>query len=135
LDWLCAGFEKRTSIKTSLTASLGQTEPEKAVQLTAYRTAQEALTNISKYAQCNKVNVELDDAGGVLMLEINDNGCGISAGQLDKPKSYGLRGLRERAKTVGGWLDVSSRSGGGTSIILSIPLAKRASAATLEGFQ
>jgi two-component system, NarL family, sensor histidine kinase UhpB len=135
LDWLCASFEKRTSIKTSLTASLGQTEPEKAVQLTAYRTAQEALTNISKYAQCNKVNVELDDAGGVLMLEINDNGCGISAGQLDKPKSYGLRGLRERAKTVGGWLDVSSRSGGGTSIILSIPLAKRASAATLEGFQ
>ncbi len=139
LDWLCAGFEKRTGIKTSLTTSLGQTEPEKAIQLTAYRTAQEALTNISKYAHCSQATMELSDAGGVLTLEISDNGCGISAGQLDKPKSYGLRGLRERAKTVGGWLDVSSRldntSGVGTSIILSVPIADQVPDPTKESFQ
>ena len=122
LDWLCAGFEKRTNIKTSLRATLQQTELAKAVELTAYRTAQEALTNISKYAQCNLVKVELSDAEGVLTLEINDNGCGIALAALDKPKSFGLRGLHERARTVGGWLDVSSGAGLGTSIILSVPL-------------
>jgi two-component system, NarL family, sensor histidine kinase UhpB len=139
LEWLCAGFEKRTSITTRFTTLLVQAEPQKATQLTAYRTAQEALTNISKYAQCSLVTVDLNDAGGVLTLEINDNGCGISAGQLDKPKSYGLRGLRERAKTVGGWLDVSSRNGGeggaGTSIILSVPIAVPVPDPTNESFQ
>jgi signal transduction histidine kinase len=41
---------------------------------------------------------------------------------LDKPKAFGLRGLHERAKTVGGWLDISNQGGVGTSIILSVPL-------------
>jgi len=40
----------------------------------------------------------------------------------DKPKAFGLKGLQERARTVGGWLDISSRPGHGTSVILSVPL-------------
>ena len=135
LDWLCAGFEKRTNIKTSLRATLQETGLAKAVELTAYRTAQEALTNISKYAQCNLVKVELSDAEGVLTLEINDNGCGIASTALNKPKSYGLRGLHERARTVGGWLDVSSGAGMGTSIILSVPLTGGTAMEPQDAFQ
>ena len=95
--------------------------------MTAYRTAQEALTNIAKHAACSQVKVDISDAGGVLTLEVADNGCGIANAALAKPKSFGLKGLSERARTVGGWLDISSRAGspdagGGTSIILSIPL-------------
>ena len=123
LDWLCTGFEKRTGIKTLFRAAPAHGELSKEVQLTAYRTAQEALTNVSKYARCKQVTIEMSDAHGVLTLEISDNGCGIAAGDADKPAAYGLRGLRERAKTVGGWLDVSTRAGVGTSIILSVPLA------------
>ena len=122
LDWLCTGFEKRTGIKTVFRAAPQDNELDKAVQLTAYRTAQEALTNISKYAQCSQVTIELSDARGVLTLEVTDNGRGIAPADVDKPKAYGLRGLHERAKTVGGWLDVSTRAGLGTSIILSVPL-------------
>ena len=122
LDWLSAGFEKRTGIKTLFRATPQENELDKAVQLTAYRTAQEALTNVSKYAQCDQVTIELSDTRGVLTLEVSDNGCGIAAIDVDKPKAYGLRGLRERAKTVGGWLDVSTHAGVGTSIILSVPL-------------
>ena len=135
LDWLCTGFEKRTAIKTSLNASLQSAGLDRGVQLTAYRTAQEALTNISKYAHCSQVKMDLSDAGGVLTLEISDNGGGISAGDLDKPKSFGLRGLRERAKTVGGWLDVGSSATGGTSITLSIPLMPATHPETQESFQ
>jgi len=40
---------------------------------------------------------------------------------LSKPDSFGIRGLKERAKAIGGWLDVSSQRGRGTSIILSVP--------------
>ena len=88
----------------------------------AYRTAQEALTNISKHAQPGKVDIELSDKEGVLTLEVADNGRGMDATGRNKPKAFGLKGLQERARTVGGWLDISSRPGQGTSVILSVPL-------------
>lgn len=122
VQWLAMGFERRTGIKTTLQANKEELCPEKAVQLTAYRTAQEALTNISKYAQCSMVHIDISDAENFLTLEISDNGVGISAQEMQKPDAFGIRGLQERAKTVGGWLDVSSREGSGTSLILSVPL-------------
>ncbi len=130
LQWLCTDFEKRHGISARFAAAVESAELAKAHQLAAYRTAQEALTNITKYAQCSAVTVDLSDAGGTLTLDIADNGCGISPEQFDKPRAYGLKGLRERARTVGGWLDVSSRVGHGTSIILSIPLGRAVSTAT-----
>lgn len=121
-QWLASSFEKRTGIKTVFRSTPIQLDLPKNVQLTAYRTAQEALTNISKHARCNQVTLDLSDAEGVLTLEVSDNGQGIAESELDKAQAFGLKGLHERAKTVGGWLDVSTRSGHGTSIILSIPL-------------
>ena len=122
VDWLAREFEKRTGVRTQLRASFNQAPIGKAIQLTAYRTAQEALTNISKHAQCQEVRIELSDAEGVLTLEITDNGRGIPPPERDKPDAFGLKGLQERARTVGGWLDVSSRLGQGTSITLYVPL-------------
>ncbi|MCF8209922.1 MAG: response regulator [Rhodoferax sp.] len=122
VQWLATGFERRTGISTRLNTNHESLSLGKPIELTAYRTAQEALTNISKYACCSKVQIELSDAEGVLTLEISDNGKGISTVEMQKPSAYGLKGLQERAKTVGGWLDISTREGHGTSIILSVPL-------------
>jgi len=123
VQWLVSRFEKRTGIKTRFHSSGTEPDVSKPVQLTAYRTAQEALTNISKYAHCDLVTIDLTDTEGMLTLEVTDNGQGISAEDMSKAASFGIKGLRERAKAVGGWLDVSSRAGIGTSIILSIPLS------------
>jgi hypothetical protein len=57
----------------------------------------------------------------MLSIEINDDGRGWQAADLDKPGRFGLRGLKERAQTVGGWLDLASSSAGST-IILTLPL-------------
>ena len=122
VQWLAQGFQKRTGIATGFRTTQEKIEISKEVRLVAYRTAQEALTNISKYAECSAVSIDLSDGEGVLTLEITDNGRGLSKESLEKPKAFGLRGLSERAKTVDGWLDISSRVGGGTSIILSVPL-------------
>jgi len=122
VDWLAGEFERRTGIRTTLLASLRTPDVPKSIQLTAYRTAQEALTNISKHARCSAVRIELSDAEDVLTLEITDNGLGIQPPERDKPKAFGLKGLQERARTVDGWLDISSCEGEGTSIILSVPL-------------
>lgn len=135
LEWLCKGFEKRSGIEVKLGSPSRLETLSRNVELTAYRTAQEALTNVQKYAKCSQVRVDVSDSLGVLTLEIADNGCGIAPADLDKPQSFGLRGLRERARTVGGWLDVSTGQRGGTSIILSVPLDTKPAVNSLQDFQ
>jgi signal transduction histidine kinase len=127
IQWLAESFQRRSGVKTSLLTNNPGMAPEKSIQLTAYRTAQEALTNISKYAQCTQVKIDLSDAEGVLTLEIADNGLGISQEALANPQAFGIRGLKERAKVVGGWLDISTRPGLGTTLILNIPLDEETS--------
>lgn len=128
IQWLASSFERRTGIKVRLRTSGEQFSASKPVLLAAYRTTQEALTNVSKYAECSLVTIDLSDAEGVLTVEITDNGKGIPDHEMKKPEAFGIRGLRERAKTVGGWLDVSTREQRGTSIILSVPLVESTSA-------
>lgn len=123
VQWLADSFERRSGVPTRVLTSSDAIHLSGEVQLVAYRTAQEALTNISKYAAPSRVHIELSDTEGVLTLEISDDGCGLdTAMALNKPKAFGLKGLHERARTVSGWLDVSSQPGRGTSVILSVPL-------------
>lgn len=121
VQWLAKSFERRTGIQTHI-HSPHFIEVASEIQVVAYRTAQEALTNVSKYANASVVHIDLSNSEGHLTLEIRDNGQGIAPEERQKPKAFGLRGLAERARTVGGWLDVSSQVGKGTSIIVSVPL-------------
>ena len=121
VQWLGTSFERRTGIRVVVRRSADVIEVLREVQLVAYRTAQEALTNVAKHAQASAVTIDLSDREGFLTLEVSDNGCGLDAQALRKAKSFGLLGLKERAAKVGGWLDVSS-SPRGTSVILSVPL-------------
>jgi len=73
------------------------------------------------------VVVDLSITGGVLSLEVSDNGRGLSQADLAKTRSFGIRGLHERASTVAGWVDLSSGTAG-TSLILSVPLQEGDSA-------
>lgn len=125
VQWLATSFERRTGVRVVVRASSEQIDVTRPVQLVAYRTAQEALTNISKHApEARAVEIDLSDREGVLTLEVSDNGPGMAPAAMKKAKSFGLLGLRERAEKVNGWLDVSSSSRG-TSIILSVPLDGR----------
>ena len=121
VQWMSMRFERRTGIVTTVRTSHEQIQLPAGVPLVAYRTAQEALTNVSKHANATRVSIELSVDSGVLTLEVGDNGNGIAPGDLAKARSFGIRGLHERAATVGGWVDLSS-SGRGTSLILSVPL-------------
>jgi signal transduction histidine kinase len=126
LQWLTQRFEGRTSITCQLrlpdSALPALQNLPAGVPLAAYRTAQEALTNVGKHAGATQVVVDLAISGGVLSLEVSDNGRGLASADLAKASSFGIRGLRERAATVGGWIDLSSRGGQGTTLILSVPL-------------
>ncbi len=121
LQWMAQAFEKRHGITCVCQTSHDAMQLPVGVPLVAYRFAQEALTNVTKHAQASKVLIDLSLARGVLSLEVSDNGRGLAKADLAKARSFGLRGLHERAGTVGGWVDVSS-SGSGTVLMLSVPI-------------
>ena len=125
LQWMTSQFEKRMGVECEFrTPQAHLSAPlllPAGVPLVAYRTAQEALTNVSKHSGATRVVVDLSLSAGVLSLEVSDNGRGLGQSDLAKARSFGIRGLHERASTVGGWVDLSSGATG-TSLILSVPL-------------
>jgi signal transduction histidine kinase len=131
LQWMTSRFERRTGVVCDFRTT-GLSPDRRAlpagVPLAAYRTAQEALTNVSKHAGATRVVVDLSITGGVLSLEVSDNGRGLSPDDLAKAQSFGIRGLHERASTVGGWVDLSSGAAG-TTLIMSVPLHEAGAAA------
>jgi len=131
LQWMASNFERRTGIECAFRTSHEAPVLPPGVPLVAYRTAQEALTNVSKHAQATRVRIELSIGAGVLSLEVSDNGRGLAGGDLAKARSFGIRGLHERASTVQGWVDLSSGPRG-TSLILSVPLGQGTVDVTLD---
>ena len=121
LQWMASRFEKRGGLPCAFCTSHEVMQLPAGVPLVAYRFAQEALTNISKHAHATRVNIDLSLSRGVLSLEVSDNGRGLDRHDLAKSRSFGLRGLHERASTVGGWVEVSP-SKTGTVVMLSVPI-------------
>lgn len=92
--------------------------------IAVFRIVQEALNNIAKYAGARTVIVHLAREAGGLALEVSDDGVGIDADAVSKPKSHGLLGMRERALLLGGMLEVKRGVNNvGTCVEAFIPLA------------
>ena len=79
------------------------------------------------------MSIALRAGTSLLTLEIADNGQGVSRAALDKAAALGLKGLRQRARTVNGRLRVGSRHGAGTAVVLSVPLHEAAAAPASAG--
>ncbi len=120
--WMARDFETRNGIAVEVLFSVTPQALTNKVETVAFRTTQEALTNVSKHASASHVQIDISNTAGMLTVEVSDDGCGMTPRAQEKNNSFGLAGLRERARTVGGWLDISRRHGRGTSVILSIPL-------------
>jgi signal transduction histidine kinase len=91
-----------------------------------FRICQEALNNVAKYAQARAVEIRLRAGGGRLVLDIGDDGKGIEPADLNRPDRFGLRGMRERAHSLGGTVDIQGSPGQGTTICVALPLARPA---------
>ena len=114
-------------IDTHLDCNRERIDVSEQVAITVYRVAQESLTNIGKHSQAAHARLDLVVQDDMLSLEISDDGVGISQADLDKPGSFGLRGLTERARQANGWLEIAAGKSKG-AIMLMIPLTPEAAA-------
>ena len=87
-----------------------------------FRIFQEALTNIARHAHATEVSISLGRENGNAILQVSDNGRGISQNKLFDPKSLGLLGMRERAHLLGGDVQIRRNEREGTEVIVRIPV-------------
>ncbi len=116
-------FAQRTGIPIRVLSADADLAPDGDTATAVFRVFQEALTNINKHAHASEVIVSLRGDAGDLVLEVIDNGDGISAADLAKPKSFGLRGMRERIRGLSGRIEIEPGMNGGTRLTVRAPLA------------
>ena len=122
LEWEAKQFESRTGISCEFKSSAGDIQMDSNKAIALFRIYQEALTNVARHANATVVKSVLKREHEMLVLEIKDNGCGISRDKKSKPESFGLIGMRERAIAFGGSVEISGIAGEGTTVIVRLPL-------------
>lgn len=115
-------FTQATGIPCELSLALGDTTPPPNTSDHLLRVLNEALTNVTRHAQAGQVWVRLEAKNNHLELEIRDDGQGFEPGIVTGAGHYGLLGMRERARLVGGTLEIESGTGRGTRIRLVVPI-------------
>ena len=122
VEWQAQDFQSRTGISCSFATAIEDLEVDPERSTAIFRIAQETLTNVARHSGASSVNITLKRQKGSLILEVSDNGRGISAGEASGASSLGLLGMRERAAGLGGHLKVEARPDQGTRVVASIPL-------------
>lgn len=91
------------------------------VAMQVYRIVQEALTNVARHAQASRMTLTLTESDDAFTLHLADDGRGIDA-VPGRPGSIGLFSMAERAREIGADLRVQQAPGGGTELLLTLPL-------------
>ncbi|MEO6146144.1 MAG: histidine kinase [Sulfuriferula sp.] len=123
LEWHAKEFEKQAGIPCKFSSNCEEIQLDTDQATALFRIFQEALTNIAKHARASRVIVKLALSKRCVDLEIADNGRGIETADQMKPKSFGIRGMVERANALGGKLHISLIPSGGSLVRIKIPLS------------
>lgn len=121
LEWQAHKFQEQTGIRCRVKTTLQETLRDQELNTAFFRIFQETLTNIIRHANASRVDVRFHESAGQLILEVKDNGRGISEAEIHNTKSIGLLGMRERAALLGGEVRWRGEPGKGTTVTVRIP--------------
>jgi NarL family two-component system sensor histidine kinase YdfH len=117
-------FEHATGLKSKLTGEIPTKLPD-SIHETALRITAEALTNIARHAQAKEVSIHIEEINQQIQITVCDDGRGFDPNNISGGH-YGLLGMRERARLVGGSIQIDSQPSQGTCIKVSLPVHKDA---------
>lgn len=120
LEALLTEFQQRSGLSChyDCPAQVEQCRLGREAEIALYRIVQEVLTNISRHAQASDVSLRARAIGRDLLLEVSDDGRGMIA--PSQPTSFGLLGMQERARALGGELEIDSTQGAGTTVRVTL---------------
>jgi two-component system sensor histidine kinase UhpB len=121
IRWEASIFSKRTGIRCHVAAKPAAMVLDEAHVTALYRILLAALDNINRHAGAGTVWIRLTRRDGMTLMEVRDNGRGISDAQINDPRAMGLLGMRERALALGGDVRVTRGRRNGTRLIVSLP--------------
>ena len=124
IEWQAQEFQKRTHIQCAVNSELKEPVLDADLNTAFFRIFQETLTNVIRHANATRVEVRVVLEGTHLMLEVKDNGRGISEAEINNTQSIGLLGMRERAALLGGELAIAGAPAQGTTVTVRIPLSR-----------
>src|SRR2546425_775322 len=119
-------YETQSHIRTELIWSGDESAMAPTTKIVLFRIVQEALSNVQKHAKADRATITLAVAESRIKGTIEDNGIGFDVEAMSqdptKWQSFGLKGIHERARLVGGTARVESRKGQGTRVLVDIPI-------------
>ncbi len=118
----CERVARSDSVRVDVDADKIPPNLPKDVALTAYRVSQEALRNIGRHAKASMVQISVSLSEGGLRLAVSDNGSGFEPALQTRRPSLGHASMRERIRSQGGWLNIQSTPGRGTTIVAWVPI-------------
>ena len=121
IEWQAKEFEERTEVETTVTSELNNQNFSKDINTAVFRIFQESLTNITRHSQATQVSVKLFIQSQNLVLQIIDNGIGISDERKNNRSSLGLLGMRERTIYLSGTFAIEKHQPSGTIVTVKIP--------------
>jgi PAS domain S-box-containing protein len=122
IEWQAEDFQRRTGIKCEVVFDPEDIVVDADLSTPLFRIFQEALTNVLKHAKATEVKASFRQTSSSIILEIADNGIGITEEELSKPNSFGLLGMRERVYPWEGKVTVSGVKNKGTTVEVIIPV-------------
>ena len=121
IRWESSIFSKRTGIRCHVRARPASIDLDDARVTALYRILIGALENISRHAAAGTAWIYVTHQRGLAMMEVRDNGRGISDEQVNNPRTMGLLGMRERALALGGEVRITGARGRGTRVLVILP--------------
>lgn len=121
IEWQANQFQRQTGLQCRVKAAIKERLFDQDLNTAFFRIFQETLTNVVRHAHATRVEVRLAEVGNHIVLEVKDNGRGISEAEMHNTKSIGLLGMRERAALLGGEVRVRGQAGKGTTVSVRIP--------------
>ncbi|REE23720.1 PAS domain S-box-containing protein [Paraburkholderia sp. BL27I4N3] len=121
LEWLVEDFIRRHGIPCQLHINGGEPVLPETCATAVFRIVQASLTNVGRHAHATRADVTLTSTASALKLHVSDDGCGFDPYMARTGYSYGLLGMQERARLIGGAMTIDSAPGMGTAISIYIP--------------
>lgn len=122
IEWQTKDFSERTGIECVCDFSKEELILDKEKSTAVFRIFQEALTNVARHANANRIFISLKEYKDNIILEIKDNGKGITFSQINDSRSLGILGMKERAMLFGGTVIIKSSMKSGTTVKVELPI-------------